>query len=85
MCLGGSKPPDPPPVKEPPTREQVAAEKAAETVKVTTESAKKVAARQGVYDNIFTSRTGDDSYAGATKSDETRFGQLGARFKTGAN
>lgn len=80
MCLSAPKAPDPPPVAPPPTREQVAAEKAAETVRVTGESAKKVAGRQGVYKNIYTSRSGDSSYGSSTGGDVARFGSARAKF-----
>lgn len=80
MCLKTPKAPDPPPVPPAPTREQVAAEKAKETVKVTRESAKKVAQRQGVYANIFTSARGDDTYGTKVKGSVARFGWPDGKF-----
>lgn len=79
MCVGASRAPDPPPVAPAPTREQIAAEKAAETVETTTTSAAKVAERQGVYDNLKTTRRGDPNYGKSTASGDTfaRFGRIG--------
>lgn len=81
MCLGGQKSPDPPPVAPAPTREQIAAEKATETVETTKGSAAKVAERQGVYDNLKTTRRGDPGYgnnvSGSDGDTFARFGRVG--------
>lgn len=86
MCFGSKQSaPAPTPVTTAPTREQIAAEtatkeaeKADETIRTVQESKAKLSARQGVYGNIKTSRSGDSAYG--VKSSVAKFGSAAAPF-----